>query len=53
VTNLGGGTARDLDLLARLAQERLARDAGLEVQPRLQPLGRPPAGATSSPEDEP
>jgi UDP-N-acetylmuramate dehydrogenase len=53
VANLGGGTARDLDLLARLIQERLARDAGLEVQARLQPLGRPPAGGNAPQEDDP
>ncbi|MFH1465527.1 MAG: hypothetical protein ABIO70_14160 [Pseudomonadota bacterium] len=52
VTNLGGGTARDLDLLAKLAQERLSRDAGLEVQTRLLPLGRPPS-THPSPEESP
>lgn len=52
VVNLGGGTARDLELLCRLAQERLGRDHGLEVQSRLQPLGRPPSPGNPFAEEE-
>ncbi len=42
VANLGGGTSRDLDLILKLVQDRCKRDHGLDVEPRLQPLGRPP-----------
>ncbi len=42
LVNLGGGSSRDLDLVLRLVRERLMRDHGIEVEPRLQPLGRPP-----------
>jgi UDP-N-acetylmuramate dehydrogenase len=40
--NLGGGSSRDLDLVLRLVKDRLMRDHGIEVEPRLQPLGLPP-----------
>ncbi len=42
VVNLGAGSSRDLELIIRLVKERLKRDHGLEVEARLQPLGRPP-----------
>lgn len=42
VTNLGGGSSRDLDLVIRLVKDRLMRDHGIEAELRLQPLGRPP-----------
>ncbi len=42
VVNLGGGTSADLELVIRLVKERLLRDHGLEVEPRLALLGRPP-----------
>jgi UDP-N-acetylenolpyruvoylglucosamine reductase len=42
VVNLGDGTSRDLDLVVRLVKERLMRDHGVEVEPVLHPLGRPP-----------
>jgi UDP-N-acetylenolpyruvoylglucosamine reductase len=46
VVNLGGGSSRDLDLVLRLVRDRLSRDHGLDVEPRLQPLGRPPKPPT-------
>jgi UDP-N-acetylmuramate dehydrogenase len=51
VVNLGGGSARDLDLMLRVIVERLGRDHGLQAQPRLQPMGRPP-NAAASPKEE-
>ncbi len=42
VVNLGGGSSRDLDLVLELTKRRLFRDHGLEVQTRLQPIGKPP-----------
>jgi len=52
VVNLGAGTARDLDLLLRVVVDRLGRDHGLNVQPRLQPSGRPPSAGPLPTEDQ-
>lgn len=41
VINLGGARSTDLDLVLRLAKERLAKDHGLTLEIRLQPAGRP------------
>lgn len=53
VVNLGGGSSRDLDLVIRLAKDRLMRDHGIEVEPRLQPLGRPPKKSSQRRGDAP
>ena len=53
VVNLGAGSSRDLDLVIRLVKERLLRDHGLEVEPRLQPLGLPPKNTPAHRVDPP